>query len=52
MVQQNHRTIVVSDRNYETLRNLGTITDSFNDVISKLLENQNQKAASGLAKRT
>jgi Putative antitoxin len=43
MVQQNHKTIVVSERNYETLRNLGTITESFNDVISKLLE----KAASG-----
>jgi predicted CopG family antitoxin len=36
------RQIVVDDRNYEMLRALGHVTDSFNDVITKILE-QNQK---------
>jgi hypothetical protein len=43
MVQQNRKTIVVTEKNFEALRRMGTITESFNDVITKLL--QNQKAA-------
>lgn len=30
--------IVISQHNYEILRNAGTITDSFNSVISKLIK--------------
>jgi predicted CopG family antitoxin len=42
MVQQNRKTIVVTDKT-ETLRSLGTVTESFNDVICRLI----QKAATG-----
>jgi predicted CopG family antitoxin len=47
MVQQNRKTIVVTERNFETLRKMGTVTESFNDVITRLIESQsqNQKAA-------
>jgi predicted CopG family antitoxin len=43
MVQQSRKTIVVTERNFETLRKMGTVTESFNDVITRLIE----KAASG-----
>lgn len=44
MVQKNRKTIVVTEQTFETLRSLGTVTESLNDVISRLIENQ--KAAS------
>jgi predicted CopG family antitoxin len=35
--------IVVDEKNYETLRKLGHMRDSFNDVITRILkEKQNQ----------
>jgi predicted CopG family antitoxin len=40
MVQQNRRTIVVTEQNFEALRKMGTVTESFNDVITRLIENQ------------
>ena len=43
MVQLNRKIIVVHDDLYEELKRLGTVTESFNDVIWKLI----QKAASG-----
>jgi hypothetical protein len=43
MVQQSRKTIVVTERNFETLRKMGTVTESFNDVITRLIE----KAMSG-----
>jgi len=33
--------IVISNENFEKLKNLGKAGDSFNDVISKLLEDVN-----------
>jgi predicted CopG family antitoxin len=42
-MQRNHKVIVVRNETYETLRHLGTVTEPFNDVISRLI----QKAASG-----
>jgi predicted CopG family antitoxin len=38
MSNKNSRLIVVSNENYEILRRAGTITDSFNSVISKLIK--------------
>jgi predicted CopG family antitoxin len=38
LTQKNHRTIVVRDDTYETLKHLGTVTESFNDVILKLIQ--------------
>ena len=38
MAQKNVRMIAISEKNYETLRELGTITDSFDSVVTKLLE--------------
>jgi hypothetical protein len=43
MVQQSRKTIVITEQNFEALRRMGTVTESFNDVISRLI--QNQKAA-------
>ena len=43
MVQQSRKTIVVTEHTFETLRKMGTVTESFNDVIARLI--QNQKAA-------
>jgi predicted CopG family antitoxin len=43
MVQQSRKTIVVTEQIFETLRKMGTVTESFNDVITRLI--QNQKAA-------
>jgi hypothetical protein len=38
MAQKNVRMIAVSEKNYEALRELGTITDSFDTVITKVLD--------------
>jgi predicted CopG family antitoxin len=43
MAQLNRKTIVIHNDLYEELKRLGTVTESFNDVIWKLI----QKAASG-----
>jgi predicted CopG family antitoxin len=37
MVQINRRTIVVHDDTYETLKSFGTVAESFDDVIWKLI---------------
>jgi len=37
---RNLKHIVISDLNYEKLKDLGRAGDSFNDVIDKLLEEQ------------
>jgi predicted CopG family antitoxin len=42
MTQKNRKTIMVSEDTYDSLRNLGTVAESFNDVITRLI----QKAAS------
>jgi len=34
----NLKHIVVSEKNYQKLRNLGKAGDSFNDVLNKILE--------------
>ncbi len=36
------RQIVVDEKNYEALRLLGHARDSFNDVVTRLLQQQNQ----------
>lgn len=38
MAQKNVRMISVSEKNYDTLRKLGTVTDTFDSVITKLIE--------------
>lgn len=38
MTNKKHRMIVISQANYEILRRAGSITDSFNSVISKLIK--------------
>jgi predicted CopG family antitoxin len=38
MVQQTRKTIVVTGETFETLKGLGTVTESFNDVILRLIE--------------
>jgi predicted CopG family antitoxin len=43
MTQKDRKYIVISKTNYESLRNLGTITDSFDSVITKLLREQQKK---------
>jgi predicted CopG family antitoxin len=43
MKQKNRKTIMITEDTYETLKNLGTVTESFNDVIWRLI----QKAVSG-----
>jgi hypothetical protein len=40
MIQQSRKTIVVTEQNFEALRKMGTFTESFNDIISRLLQNQ------------
>ena len=35
------RQIAIDEKNYETLRTLGHARDSFNDVLTQLLQNQN-----------
>ena len=38
MSQKNKRMVVISEHNYEALRKLGTVTDSFDSVITQLLK--------------
>jgi hypothetical protein len=37
MVQKSYRTIVIHAETYDELKRLGTVTESFNDVIWKLI---------------
>ena len=39
MVQKAFKTIVITEDTYASLRMLGNVTESFNDVILKLIEN-------------
>lgn len=39
-----HKLIAVSDENYENLRSLGEMGDSFDDVITELLKKNKNKA--------
>jgi hypothetical protein len=43
MKSKTHRVIVVSKTNYETLRDLGHVTDSFNSVIGILLKEREER---------
>lgn len=43
MVQKSYKNIVIHDETYAELKKLGKVTESFNDVIWKLI----YKAASG-----
>ena len=38
MVQEGRKHISVKTETFETLRSLGTVTESFNDVILRLIE--------------
>ena len=38
MAQKDKRIVVISKTNYDTLRKIGTLTDSFDSVITELLE--------------
>ena len=38
MTQKARQLIVVSTKNYQRLRELGNVTDSFDDVVHKVLE--------------
>jgi predicted CopG family antitoxin len=40
MAQKNYRTIVIKEPTYEALKLLGTVTESFDSVISKLIQKQ------------
>jgi hypothetical protein len=42
LVQKNHRNVCLHDETYETLKQMGALTESFDDVINRLI-----KAASG-----
>jgi len=37
-MNQNNKHIVVSQQNFERLKNFGSFVDSFDDIISKILE--------------
>jgi predicted CopG family antitoxin len=37
---------MITEKTYDTLKNLGTVTESFNDIIWKLIQNE-KKAVSG-----
>jgi predicted CopG family antitoxin len=37
-MQQNTRTIRISEKNYEELIKLGSINDSFDDVLTEVME--------------
>ena len=45
MTQKDRKLIVVSKANYDSLRGLGTVTDSFDSVISKLLKEQEKRGS-------
>lgn len=38
-------TIAIDDNNYQTLRSLGSVGDSFNDVVTSLLKTAKKKKA-------
>ena len=38
MAQKNVRIISVSEKNYDALKELGNLTDTFDSVITKLIE--------------
>jgi len=40
MTQKVFKHIVIEEENYQLLRKLGCVGDSFNDIISKLLNNR------------
>ena len=44
MTQKNRKLIVVSKENYNSLRKMGTITDSFDSVITQLIKGASIKA--------
>ncbi len=54
MTQKERCLIVISKRNYDRLRNQGIVTDSFDSVITNLLEqaesSHSAKSANGDAK--
>ena len=37
-INKNYRQIIITDENYQRLKKIGSFQESFNDVISKLLE--------------
>ena len=43
MVQRSRKTIVVTTGTYETLKHMGAVTESFEDVILRLIEQQGSK---------
>ncbi len=50
MAQREIKQIVISKKNYDSLRTLGTVTDSFDSVISQLLNNMVTKKERSLEK--
>jgi predicted CopG family antitoxin len=42
-IYNNYRQILVTVENYQRLKNIGSFQESFNDVISKLLEKYETK---------
>lgn len=46
---KNSKPIIVSIKNYECLSELGTVTDTFNDVITRLLAVNGKYAAAASA---
>lgn len=42
-IYNNYRQILVTVENYQLLKNIGSFQESFNDVISKLLERYETK---------
>jgi predicted CopG family antitoxin len=37
MVQKNHRNITLHDETYEALKRMGALTESFDDVVRRLI---------------
>jgi predicted CopG family antitoxin len=42
-IYKNYRQILITVENYQRLKNIGSFQESFNDVISKLLEKYETK---------
>jgi predicted CopG family antitoxin len=40
-ISKNFKNIVISEQNYQALKLMGNVGDSFNDVITNLIENKN-----------
>jgi hypothetical protein len=38
LVQKNHRNVSLKDDTYETLKRMGDVTESFDDVVKRLLK--------------